>query len=91
MDIELKNILILNAKEYFRNALNTDAKREYNSSVTLFFKAISALVDVFLLINEGRIPSNHAERFRILELKYKEYAAFAQTPTTWEISMYTDA
>jgi len=24
-------------------------------------------------------------------LKYKEYTAFAQTPTPWEISMYTDA
>ena len=26
-----------------------------------------------------------------LELKYKEYAAFAQTPTAWEVSMYADA
>ncbi len=25
------------------------------------------------------------------ELKYKEYVAFAQTPTAWEISMYADA
>jgi glutamine synthetase len=25
------------------------------------------------------------------ELKYKEYHAFAQTPTAWEVSMYTDA
>ena len=25
------------------------------------------------------------------ELKYKEYTAFAQTPTPWEVSMYADA
>jgi len=25
------------------------------------------------------------------ELKYNEYTAFAQTPTTWEVSMYADA
>jgi glutamine synthetase len=25
------------------------------------------------------------------ELKYKEYVAFAQTPTAWEVSMYADA
>lgn len=26
-----------------------------------------------------------------VELKYREYAAFAQTPTAWEVSMYADA
>ncbi|MEX2191907.1 MAG: hypothetical protein WD717_00805 [Nitrosarchaeum sp.] len=25
------------------------------------------------------------------ELKYKEYHAFAQIPTAWEVSMYIDA
>lgn len=25
------------------------------------------------------------------DLKYKEYTAFAQTPTAWEVSMYADA
>jgi len=28
---------------------------------------------------------------KYVELKYKEYTAFAQTPTAWEISMYADA
>ena len=28
---------------------------------------------------------------KYIELKYKEYSAFAQTPTAWEISMYADA
>ena len=26
-----------------------------------------------------------------IELKYKEFNAFAQTPTAWEVSMYADA
>ncbi len=26
-----------------------------------------------------------------IDLKRKEYAAFAQTPTPWEVSMYADA
>jgi len=28
---------------------------------------------------------------KYIELKYKEYSAFAQTPTAWEVSMYADA
>lgn len=72
MDSELKEILTQNAKEYFQNGLEAEKKKEYNSSVTLFFKSISSLADLFLLIKEGKIPSNHAERFRILELKYNE-------------------
>ncbi|HEX9845209.1 MAG TPA: type I glutamate--ammonia ligase, partial [Candidatus Nitrosotenuis sp.] len=26
-----------------------------------------------------------------IELKYKEYTAFSQIPTAWEVSMYSDA
>ena len=72
MNDDLKNILIENAKEYYKNALEAEKKQEYNSSVTLFFKAISSLADLFVLIKEGKMPSNHAERFRILEARYKE-------------------
>jgi len=72
MNEELKEILTKNAKEYYKNALETEKKQEYNSSVTLFFKAISALADLFILIKEGKMPSNHTERFRILELRYKD-------------------
>lgn len=67
---ELIKILIGNAKEYFRNGVNAETKEEYNSSVTLFFKAISSLCDLYILIKEEKIPSNHTERFRILETKY---------------------
>ena len=69
---ELKETLIKNAKEYYKNALNAENKQEYNTSVTLFFKALSALCDIYILIKEDKIPSSHSERFRILEFKYPE-------------------
>lgn len=64
---ELKEILEDNAREYFRNALQAEKRGEYNSAVTLFFKAISALCDLYILSKEGKIPSSHADRLRILE------------------------
>ncbi|MEK6912672.1 MAG: hypothetical protein AABX26_01810 [Nanoarchaeota archaeon] len=68
----IKRIFIENAREYHRNALAAENKSEYNTSVTLYFKAISALCDIYIFIKEGKTPSNHTERFRILELKYPE-------------------
>lgn len=70
MKEELKEILIENAKEYYNNGLETEKKKQYNSAVTLFFKSLSALGDLYILINEGKMPSSHRERFRILETKY---------------------
>lgn len=69
---DVKEIFIENAKEYYRNAGDAENKKEYNTSVTLYFKAISALCDVYIFIKEGKFPSNHSERFRILESKYPE-------------------
>ena len=72
MNNEIKEILEKNAMEYYKNALEVEKKQEYNSAVTLFFKTIASLADLFILVKEGIIPSNHNERFRILESKYKE-------------------
>ena len=70
--MSIKKDLTSNAKEYFQNAMLSQKKKQYNSSVTLFFKTISTLIDLFLLKNEGKIPANHSERFRILQKKYPE-------------------
>lgn len=67
-DIEF--VLIGNAKEYTKNALEAYKRREFNTAVTLLFKAISALSDLYIFKNEGRTPSSHKDRFRILESKY---------------------
>src|SRR6056297_2112469 len=61
-----------NAKEYFKNALLMQDREQINSAVTLFFKAISTLSDLFILKEKSKIPSSHSERFRILENNYEE-------------------
>jgi hypothetical protein len=67
---EKEKFLIENAKEFLGKAKEADGDRAYNSAVTLYFKAIAVLVDLFILRKEGFIPSNHTERFRLLERKY---------------------
>ena len=69
----LKESLIENEREYFKNAIDAHKRDEFNTSVTLFFKALSALDDLNILINEGKMPTSHSERFRILQQKYKKF------------------
>lgn len=72
MKSDLKNTLIENALEYYRNAIAAEERKEFNSSVTLFFKCISSLMDLYILENYGKMPTSHTDRFRILELKNPE-------------------
>lgn len=71
--MELKDSLIENATEYFKNATEAHNRNEYNTSVTLFFKTLSALSDLNILIHEGKMPTSHSERFRILQQKYQKF------------------
>ena len=71
--MELKESLIENAKEYFKNAIDAHKRNEFNTSVTLFFKTLSALGDLNVLINEGKMPTSHNERFKILKEKYQKF------------------
>jgi len=70
--MDTKSVLIENIKEFIRNAKKSKEEKSYNSSVTLYFKAISVITDLFIYLKEGFIPSNHSNRFRILETKYPE-------------------
>jgi len=63
-------ILEENIKEYVKEAKKAKKDLAYNTATTLYFKALAVLVDLFILRKEGFIPSNHNERFRILESKY---------------------
>lgn len=69
---EGEKILNDNFEEYFQLGLRAFNEKKYNSSITLFFKAIVALSDLFILKKEGRIPSSHSDRFRVIEEKYPE-------------------
>ncbi|MBS3113658.1 hypothetical protein J4448_01020 [Candidatus Woesearchaeota archaeon] len=67
-----EKILRDNFDEYFHLALKVFDEQKYNSATTLFFKAIVALCDLFLLKRESRVPSSHSDRFRTIEEKYPE-------------------
>lgn len=69
---EKEDILIENFKEYFDLGLEAFKKSKFNSASTLFFKAIVALCDLYILRKDEIIPSSHANRFRILEEKHPE-------------------
>ena len=45
---DLKGVLEENALEYQRNALESEKRGDYNSEVTLFFKALVALCDCLI-------------------------------------------
>ncbi len=67
-----KEILTENFNEYFSLGMEALDKGKYNSATTLFFKALVALCDLYILKKEGLIPSSHTNRFRILEEKHPE-------------------
>ena len=70
--MEEKDILNDNYKEYFQEGNAALTKENYNTAVTLFFKAMSAAADLFILNKEGFVPSSHTHRFRVLQQKYTE-------------------
>lgn len=69
---EKEEILKENIKEYTEFAERALKESKYNSATTLLFKAISAEIDLFILRNEGFVPTSHTQRFRIAQEKYPE-------------------
>jgi glutamine synthetase len=70
--------------------LTAEQKREYKiGSLPVSLKgALDALKSDRTFLEEVFTP-DFLDKYS--ELKYKEYTAFAQTPTAWEVSMYADA
>lgn len=70
--------------------LSAEKKREYNiGSLPVSLKgALDSLASDSAFL-EDVFTSDFIGVYS--ELKYKEYTAFAQTPTAWEVSMYADA
>ena len=69
---ERERILKDNQNEYLELAEQAFRSAKYNSAVTLFFKAIGAGADLFILRKEGAVPSSHTNRFRVAQEKYPE-------------------
>ncbi len=67
---EKEKILRENIEEYYNLGLIAFDGKQFNSATTLFFKALAALTDLFILKKEGNMPSSHQKRFRIVKEKY---------------------
>ena len=81
MNEELKKTLKDNSLEYYNNGLEAENKGDYNTSVTLFFKAIGSLTDFYMSktlgINSGACSgflSTQDLRLLSHELKQGVYA-----------------
>ena len=62
-----KEIIEKNLKEYLEIAKYAFAKRKFNTTVTLYYKALVELCDLELLDKANKIGSNHTERFELLQ------------------------
>ena len=70
--------------------LSPEKKREYNiGSLPVSLKEALDSLNSDQKFLEEVFTKDFIDKY--VELKYKEYTAFAQTPTAWEISMYADA
>ena len=70
--------------------LSSEKKREYNiGSLPVSLKGSLDSLGSDSNFLEEVFTTDFLEVYS--ELKYKEYTAFAQTPTAWEVSMYADA
>ncbi len=86
---EKEAILIENFNEYYSLGLEAFIKAKYNTATTLFFKAIAALCDLFILRKEGFVPSSHSNRFRVLEEKYSDIYNIADRDFPFYQDSYT--
>jgi len=70
--------------------LSPEKKREYKiGSLPVSLKGALDSLNSDQKFLEEVFTKDFLEKYT--ELKYKEYTAFAQTPTAWEVSMYADA
>jgi len=70
--VSKEELLAKNIKEFYSEGNSALMRSSFNSATSLFFKALAVLADWLILYKEGFIPKNHADRFRVLELRYPE-------------------
>ena len=67
---EKQTILKNNIQEYLQFGEMAFKQKKFNSAATLFFKAICAAVDLYILEHSGFVPSSHNDRFRVAQERY---------------------
>lgn len=58
--------------EEYEGAKDELSKGRYKNSTVLFSKALFAVCDILIQEKLNKLPKNHSERFRILEIYFKE-------------------
>ena len=64
--------LIQTFLEEYQGASDEISKGRYKNSAILLSKALFAICDILIQKKLNKLPKNHAERFRILEIYFKE-------------------
>jgi phosphosulfolactate synthase (CoM biosynthesis protein A) len=67
LDENAKRIILKNFWEFYELANSAFEQKKFNGAVTLYYKALVELCDLFLVSKSGQIGINHSERFRMLE------------------------
>lgn len=82
-------ILHKNFGDYFDLAEQALRQKKYTPCVVLFFKAIGVAADLLILKNAGKVPSSHAERFRMLSKEHEEVYAILDKDYPYYHDSYT--
>lgn len=65
-----EEVLKRNIKQFLSSANLVYKTEDFTSATILYFKALFSIFDFIILRDRGKIPKDHSERFRILELNY---------------------
>lgn len=67
-----EKILNENIKRFLESADIIYKTSDFTSATILYFKALFAVLDLIIFKNQGKIPKDHSERFRILESDFSD-------------------
>ena len=65
-----------NIKKILSSADLVYSNKDFTSATILYFKTVFSVIDLIILISEGKTPKDHTERFRILENSYPNLYEF---------------
>ena len=73
MEKEEKGVLKENVINFFNSAELVYKTNDYNSAITLYFKALFSILDFIILNKLNKTPKDHTARFIILKSRFPEY------------------
>lgn len=76
-------------EDYIEGARLVEESGNYKSSVNLYFKALTSLVDYILKKEIGKAPDNHGERFRMTQKEFIDVYRVLDTVFSTYRDLYT--